>query len=75
MFRLSKFLLLQTAADDAVIRLRKSNLSEVEVKNCLSLYYEYQHHGSLSEFLQHECTRGHEVFMQVRNISIIRFSS
>ena len=65
MLRLSQFLLLQTAADDALVRLKKSGLSEEEVKFFQRLYNEHQHHHSLREFLEYECRVDHEVFMQV----------
>ena len=66
--RLSQFLLLKTASDDALIRLKRSSLPEEEMKVFLNLYYKYQHHLSIREFLEHECTHSedHEVFMQVQ---------
>ena len=64
--RLSQFLLLQTAADDALIRLQKSSFSKVEVEFFLNLYYKHQHHRSIGVFLEYKClSEDHEVFMQV----------
>ena len=63
--KLSQFLLLQTAADDAIIRLRKSTLSHEEIKCLTSWYFKHQYHTSIGEFLQYECSHNREVFMQV----------
>ena len=64
---LSQFLLLQTAADDAIVRLQNTSFSQTEVERVLSIYYEYQHHNSLEEFLENECKNDHERLMQVLN--------
>ncbi len=64
--KLSQFYLLQTAADDAIVRLQKSVFTDEE-KVCLTnWYYRYQQHTSIGEFLQYNCCKqSQEVFMQV----------
>ena len=62
---MSQFLILQTAVDDAMVRLQQSACTDAEVKELMTLYYTHQHHRSISEFLQHECDCGHETYMQV----------
>ncbi|XP_064403130.1 E3 ubiquitin-protein ligase RNF213-like isoform X2 [Halichondria panicea] len=64
--KLSQFLLLQTAADDAIIRLRKSDLLQEDIECLTSWYFKHQYHTSIGEFLQYECSRhNREVFLQV----------
>ena len=64
--KLSQFLLLQTAADYAIIRLKESTFSPEEVDCLMNWYFEHQQHSSIGEFLQYECSHHREVFMQVQ---------
>ncbi len=63
--KLSQFLLLQTAADDGIIRLHKSDLLQEEIECLTSWYFKHQYHTSIGEFLQYECSHNREVFLQV----------
>ena len=72
MFRLSQYLLLQTAADDALIRLKHSSLSEDEVEYFRNVYCQEQHHQSIFDFLEYSVSNNDihrihasELFMQV----------
>ncbi len=69
--KLSQFLLLQTAADDAIVRLQNSAFPEEEIVRLTSWYFRHQQHTSIGEFLHYNCNHQvHEVFMQVRIISL-----
>ncbi len=65
--KLSKFLLVQTAAEAAIIRLLKSTYLPEEVECMMNWYFEHQQHCSIGEFLQYEleCSPHREIFMQV----------
>lgn len=47
---LSKYLLLQTASPDGIIRLERTSLSE-EAANVMETYFKQQYHHSIGEFL------------------------
>lgn len=49
MLPLSQFLILQTAAPDAIVRLQNTNLEKREVIE--GMYFKRQHHHSIEEFL------------------------
>lgn len=51
-FRLSKYLLLQTATPDAIVRLEETALS-AELDEVKKIYFEQQHHESIAHFLNH----------------------
>ena len=53
MLELSQYLLLQTASDDALARLKFSKLQETAVNNFMEVYYGHQHHSSIGDFLNH----------------------
>ncbi len=53
----SKYLLLQTAAPDAIVRLEYTDLAE-EKKNIEDIYFKQQHHASIEDFLNH-CVHGY----------------
>lgn len=55
---MSKYLLLQTASPDAVVRLEKTVLvdEKMEVKR---IYFQQQHHESLEDFLNHHVHGSH----------------
>lgn len=48
---LSKFLLLQTASPDGVIRLERTDLSS-EISNIRNIYFKEQCHSSIGDFLK-----------------------
>ena len=52
MLNLSKFLLLQTAAPDAIVRLERTALAN-EKKLIEEMYFKKQHHSSIDDFLNH----------------------
>ncbi len=67
--KLSQFLLIQTAADDAIVRLQNSALTDEEITCLTNWYFKYQQHTSIGEFLQHHCIhQNHDMFMQVHNM-------
>lgn len=49
---MSKYLLLQTASPDAIVRLERTDLAE-EKRDIESIYFEQQHHNSIEDFLVH----------------------
>ncbi|XP_064404373.1 E3 ubiquitin-protein ligase RNF213-like isoform X3 [Halichondria panicea] len=65
--KLSKFLLVQTAADAAIIGFLRSKYPPEEVDYIMNWYFEHQQHCSIGEFLQYEleCSHHCEIFMQV----------
>ena len=64
---MSKYLLLLTAAPDAIVRVECTAL--VDEKNLIEcIYFQQQHHSSIVEFLQHHMIEKPEdlgLFMQV----------
>lgn len=50
--KLSQYLLLRIASDDALIRLKKTALAD-QWKELTQIYYFQQHHSSITDFLQH----------------------
>lgn len=50
--RVSKYLLLQTAAPDAIVRLEHTALAR-EKRAIESIYFQNQHHTSIEDFLDH----------------------
>jgi hypothetical protein len=66
-FNLSKFLLLQTAAPDAIVRLEHADLAH-EKAVIGDIYFKHQHHNSMEDFLNHyihACDRETRLLMQV----------
>ena len=53
MLELSKFLLLQTASPDAIIRTKESSLNEKERSMIRDIYFSLQHHMSVEDFLDY----------------------
>ena len=51
--RLGQYLLLQTASEDALFRLKHSKLSEEEVKYVMDIYYRGQKHASILDLLDY----------------------
>ena len=49
---LSQYLLLQTATDDAIVRLEKTSLAEQQ-KKFIHIYFSEQHHNSVVAFVKH----------------------
>ena len=49
---MSQFLLLQTAAPDAIMRLEHTKLAEVK-REIEIIYFKKQHHDSIEDFLNH----------------------
>jgi len=66
--KLSQFLLIQTAPDDALIRLKSSNLSQEDVQYFTELYFEHQSHSSIGEFLEYEFNHESDMFIQVYQV-------
>jgi hypothetical protein len=65
---LSKFLLLQTAAPDAIVRLEYADLAH-EKAVIGGIYFKHQHHSSMEDFLNHyirACDGETRLLMQVR---------
>ena len=52
MLRLSQYLLLQIACDDALIRLKRTSLADQQ-KEFMHLYFSEQHHDSVIDFVSH----------------------
>ena len=52
MLRLSQFLLLQTASDDSLIRLKRTDVADQQ-EMLMNLYYSVQQHSSVIDFVQH----------------------
>jgi hypothetical protein len=50
--RLSQYLLLQIASDDALIRLKRTSLADQQ-KDFMHLYFSEQHHDSIIDFIYH----------------------
>ena len=50
--RLSQYLLLQVASDDALIRLKRTSLANQQ-KEYMHLYFAEQHHDSIIDFVRH----------------------
>ena len=50
--RLSQYLLLQIASDDALIRLKRTSLADQQ-KEFMQLYFSEQHHDSIVDFVYH----------------------
>jgi hypothetical protein len=48
----SQYLLLQTATDDAIVRLEKTSLLDQQ-QDFIHIYFSEQHHGSIVAFMQH----------------------
>ncbi len=70
---MSKYLLLQTASPDAVVRLVKTVLAN-EKKEIKRIYFQQQHHESLEDFLNHHVHGSHGqdgLLMQVNAILVI----
>jgi hypothetical protein len=64
---LSKFLLLQTAAPDAIVRLEHADLAH-EKAVIGDIYFKHQHHNSMEDFLNHSiraCDTKTRLLMQV----------
>ena len=64
---MSKFLLLQTAAPDAIVRLERTDLAG-ERKVIEDIYFRQQHHSSIEDFLNHhihDCEAETGLLMQV----------
>ena len=74
MLRLSQFLLLQIASDDALVRLKKTALAYKQ-EEYMQLYFIEQHHDSIVDFVRHHIQSGdgtHEgLLMQVCAPAII----
>ena len=65
--KLSKFLLLETASPDSIVRLRNTKLVE-ETKAIKKIYFEQQHHHSINDFLTYQVHSNHRdsgLLMQV----------
>ena len=52
MLKRSLYLLLQTASDDALIRLKRTDLADKQ-QELMYMYFKEQHHGSIVDFLGH----------------------
>ena len=70
--KLGQYLLLQTASEDALFRLKHSKLSEEEVKYVMDIYYRGQEHASIFDFLEYTINQrdydsNTQIFMQVMN--------
>ena len=52
MLRLSQYLLLQTASDDSLVRLKMSDLA-YQQEELMRLYFSEQHHNSVADFVYH----------------------
>ena len=52
MLRLSQYLLLQIASDDALIRLKRTSLADQQ-KEFMHIYFSEQHHDSVIDFVRH----------------------
>ena len=65
--RLGQYLLLQTASEDALFRLKHSKLSEEEIKYVMDVYYLGQKHASIFDFLDYSINQkdNTQIFMQV----------
>ena len=68
--RLSQYLLLQMASEDALFRLKHSKLLDEEVKYLMNLYYQGQEHKSIADFIKYSFKQKqdgchNELFMQV----------
>ena len=50
--RLSRYLLLQIASDDALIRLKRTSLADHQ-KEFMQVYFSEQHHDSIISFVCH----------------------
>lgn len=62
--KVSKYLLLQTAAPDAIVRLERTALAG-EKKEIEDIYFHHQHHSSIEDFLDHHVNSKHPLLMQV----------
>ena len=49
---LSQYLMLQTATDDAIVRVKNTVLSDHQEK-FIQVYFSEQHHNSIIDFVQH----------------------
>ena len=58
---LSKYLLLQTASPDAIVRLERTDLAD-EKKEIEQIYFEQQYHNSIEDFLVHHIHGLHRDF-------------
>ena len=67
--RLSQFLLIQTASEDALFRLKYSKLLDEEIQYLMDLYFHGQEHKSVPDFLLHSlrepANSNQELYMQV----------
>ena len=52
MLRLSQYLLLQIASDDALIRLKRTSLADQQ-NEFMQVYFSEQHHDSIIDFIYH----------------------
>ena len=73
--KLGQYLLLQTASEDALFRLKHSKLSEEEVKYVMDIYYHGQEHASIFDFLEYTINQrdydsNAQIFMQVINHNV-----
>ena len=57
--RLSKYLLLQTASDDSLVRLKMTDLAQQQ-EELVRLYFSEQHHKSVAEFVYHHIQNSDE---------------
>lgn len=79
MFRLSQYLLLQTASDDSLVRLKKTALADQQ-QELMQLYFSEQHHDSVVDFVHHHIQQnddGHKegLLMQVATCIILHILS
>ena len=64
MLTLSKFLLLQISTPDAIVHLATTKLKS-EKKDIEEIYFEQQHHDSMSDFLRHHAYEDNGQLIQV----------
>ena len=57
--RLSQYLLLQTASDDSLVRLKMTDLAHQQEK-LMRLYYSEQHHTSITDFVYYHIQNNDE---------------
>lgn len=74
--KLSQYLLLQIASDDALIRLKRTVLAD-QWKELTQIYYLQQHHSSITDFLQHHIQECGDLGSQdglLMQVNSVRFS-
>ena len=71
MLRLSQYLLLQMASDDAIVRLKNTTLADQQ-EELMQLYLSERHHNSIINFVQYHMQNDVEsqegLLLQVNNV-------